>query len=166
MGFLVKSQQEVCKVLDQMEIDYLLFDHKAVFTVEESKRYTGHIKGTRCKNLLLRNKKGYQHYLLVAKADKEVDFKVISSLLNESRLSLASPERLKKYMSLTPGAVSPFGLINDRVNHIIVLLDWELMEAKDLNFHPNVNTHTLTISVSGFQRYLDEIGNKYLKISF
>ena len=66
-----------------------------------------------------------------------------------------------RYLGLEPGSVSPFGLINDTENHVILFLDENLQQAQSLSFHPNDCTGTVVISRSEFQRYLDTIGNTY-----
>ena len=56
--------------------------------------------------------------------------------------------------ALEPGSVSPFGLINDRRKDVIVIVDQDLKQAARVNFHPNVNTVTVGISVTDFERFL------------
>jgi Ala-tRNA(Pro) deacylase len=57
---------------------------------------------------------------------------------------------LKKYLGLTPGAVSPYGLIHDRTKEVQVVVDQSLTKAEYVNFHPNVNTATITAVSKGF----------------
>lgn len=158
---LDKNVEIVCTILDSLDITYEMHAHKAVFTVDESRHYTGHIDGIRCKNLLLRNKKGNRNYLLITLADTKVELQAIAAKIEESRLSLASPDRLKKLLDLTPGSVSPFGLLNDTENSVVVLLDKQMLAEKKLNFHPNANTNTVTLTVADFMKYLNHIGNSY-----
>ena len=95
----------------------------------------------------------------MTEAEKKVDLKSLKERVGESALSFASPERLEKYLGLTPGSVSPFGIIND-VNHdVTVLLDRDLLRHDALGFHPNINTATLVIQTEDFQRFLDHCGN-------
>jgi Ala-tRNA(Pro) deacylase len=157
---------DIYQVLDGLGISYDKFEHPAVFTVEEADRHCGHLQGGRTKNLFLRNKKGKRHYLVVLDSDKQVDIAEIRKLLQESSLSFASPERLQKYLGLTPGSVSPFGIINDTENAVVVILDKALLRHGTLNYHPNINTATLAVSREDFQRFLAESGNevRYLEI--
>ena len=151
---------DIYELLTLLKIDYQRHDHPPVFTVEEADLHKGAIAGGQSKNLFLRNKKGRRHYLLVAEAHRPVHLKSLQALLGESTLSFASPERLLKYLGLTPGSVSPFGLVNDAAHEVVVLLDRALLAHERLNFHPNVNTATLTVSREDFQTFLQHCGNE------
>lgn len=151
---------DIYAVLDTLKISYARHDHEAAFTVEQAERIYGQLEGGKTKNLFLRNKKGKRHYLLVAEQHQTVDLKALRAELGESSLSFASPERLMKYLGLTPGSVSPFGLINDAEQEVVVLLDKSLLNLDFLNFHPNINTATLSVSQADFQRFLAHCGNE------
>ena len=146
------------KTLKSLNISYKKHSHEAVYTVKQAKKYYNVIPGTHCKNLFLRNKKGNQHYLVILEHDKDISIKEIGETLNE-KLSFASEKRLEKYLMLAPGSVSPFGLINDLDNHVIVLYDKRLENSKKINFHPNINTFTLTVSFKDFIKFLNNSGN-------
>ena len=154
--------KDIYETLNQLNIEYIKHDHPAVYTCEEAEKYYGNIKGGKSKNLFLRNKKGDKHYLLVMEAEKRVDLKGLGMKLNESKLSFASEERLMKYLGLTKGAVSPFGLINDEGKVVTVVVDNDLMKHDYLHYHPNVNTATLELSREDFKKFLEEMGNKIL----
>jgi Ala-tRNA(Pro) deacylase len=81
--------------------------------------------------------------------------------LKQGKLSFASPERLMKYLGVTPGSVSLFGLINDETHHVYVFLDEVLKDAKHLSFHPNDNTASLVITHEGFLKFINWSGNSY-----
>ena len=92
---------------------------------------------------------------MIVLEDKDVDLKRLSKLIDSTPLSFASSERLNKYLGVYPGAVGPFGLINDVANHVQVVLDSDILNKDTINFHPNVNTATVNLSVQDFRRYLD-----------
>jgi len=77
-------------------------------TVEDAGKLEFKIPEGVNKCLFLRNKKGDKHYLVLIKGSKRLDLKNLEKLLNETRLSFASPERLMKYLRVTPGSVSSF----------------------------------------------------------
>jgi Ala-tRNA(Pro) deacylase len=79
--------------------------------------------------------------------------------IGEGRLSFASAERLAAHLGLTPGAVSPFGLINDASGSVRVLLDGTLRTAARVGFHPNANTATVVLAFADFERFLAARGN-------
>ena len=148
--------------LDALGITYDIMEHEAAATVAEAEKFWKEIKGMHCKNLFLRDKKGRQHYLVVAEKDCKVPMDKLNLFLgNNERLSFASEKRMMKYLQITPGSVSPFGIINDAENHVIVLLDSRLQGAEIVNFHPNINTSTLSIVLSDFEKFLDWSKNPY-----
>jgi Ala-tRNA(Pro) deacylase len=145
--------------LDSLGITYERHEHPPVYTVEQALEHWAGIDAVHCKNLFLRNKKGDRHVLVVAAHATPVDIAALAERLGESRLSFASPERLAAYLGLTPGAVSPFGLINDCSKNVVVLLDGTLRTAGRVGFHPNVNTATVVLTFADFERFLAARGN-------
>ncbi|KKP66611.1 MAG: YbaK/prolyl-tRNA synthetase associated region [Candidatus Moranbacteria bacterium GW2011_GWE2_35_164] len=138
---------DIYKILKDLGISFKEYNHPAVFTVEEALLHKGEIDGAKIKNLFLRNKKGDKHFLFITDAFKDIDLKKLSEVTGERKLGFASLERLQKYLKLTPGSVSPLGIINDVSKEVTILLDKELLYNNDkLNFHPNINTSTIQIS--------------------
>ena len=160
-----ETEVTVLEVLDSLKILYETHHHPPVYTVEEAEEHWKSIKGTHCKNLFVRNKKGNRHYLVVLESRKRADLRELNMRLGEDRLSFASPERLKRYLGLKPGAVSPFGLINDTGKGVQVVMDKDLKEAKWVSFHPNVNTAMVTITFKDFEKYLEWCGNPFRTLS-
>ena len=68
---------------------------------------------------------------------------------------------MMRYLGLEPGSVSPFGLINDTDQHVILFLDDCLQQAEKLSFHPNDCRATVVISREMFEKYLQIKGNTY-----
>jgi Ala-tRNA(Pro) deacylase len=161
----VDAEQKVYEALRRLGISYSRIEHPPVFTVEQAERHWGSISGAHCKNLFLRNKKGNRHYLVILESSKSADLKALTRQLGEDRLSFGSAERLKRYLGLGPGAVSPFGLINDSQKEVQVVVDRDLKEVERINFHPNVNTATVGIDFTDFEKFMDWCGNnlRYLK---
>jgi Ala-tRNA(Pro) deacylase len=69
------------------------------------------------------------------------------------------------YLGVTPGSVSPFGLINDQQRHVRVYVDRDLRRASRVSFHPNLNTRTATLSYTDFERFLAHAGNQVAYIA-
>src|SRR5437899_11795447 len=109
--------------LAELGIDYTRHEHPPVATVEEAEEHWAGIDATHCKNLFLRNQKGNRHYLVVLVATKKADLKKVAEQIGDGKLSFASPERLMSHLGVTPGSVSPFGLIHDREHAVRVVLD-------------------------------------------
>lgn len=155
----MNQAQRVFEVLDELNISYVLHEHPPVFTVEEAQLHAEGIGGLHCKNLFLRDQKGKRHFLVVSENTKPIQVKEVGKKLGVGNLSFASPERLLKHLGLTPGSVSPFGLINDKENQVTLVLDQELKKADQLNFHPNDNAKTVTLSYTDFEKYVKWTGN-------
>jgi Ala-tRNA(Pro) deacylase len=149
----------VLEALERLGIPFVRHEHPPVFTVEEAEVHWRDVRGTHCKNLFLRNNKGNRHYLVVAEASRQVDLKALTRALGDDRLSFGSPERLMKHLGLTPGAVSPFGIMNNAAHDVRVVVDAGLKTAERLAFHPNVNTATLEIARPDFEKFLAQSGN-------
>lgn len=155
-----KIIKEVTSLLEDLNIEYRLYNHKAVFTIEELDTLDIKFEGMYCKNLFLRNSKGDVHYLLILEDSKKANLNELARYLDSTRLSFASDERLNKYLGLKPGSVTPFGVINDSKDEVIVLLDKDLVGLDKINFHPNTNTATITISYSDLIKFLEYEGNR------
>lgn len=157
--------QDVLTLLQSLQIPYALHEHQPFFTCEEADAAYKEIPGGHSKNLFLRNRNGDQHYLFILESSKRADLKALAKQLGESQLGFASPERLKKYLALTPGSVSPFGLMHDKDHHVIVLLDEGLMQYDRLNTHPNINTATVGLSREDFLKFLKWTTNEVRHIA-
>jgi len=161
-----ENEERVYEVLEKLGIAYVKHEHPPVYTVDQAEQYWEDIEGTHCKNIFLRNKKGKRHYLVILLASKKADLNALERQLGEDKLSFASPERLMRYLGLEPGSVSPFGLINDSKKEVQVIIDRDLRRAEIVNFHPNINTATVGIDFTDFEKFLAWCGNpvRYIKL--
>ena len=165
-GIFMIGKKEIVELLDKNNIKYELIEHEAVFTMEDIDKLNIKDKGVEVKNLFLRDEKGKNHYLIVAKEDTNIDMKELKNIINSTRLSFASEERLDKYLHLTRGCVSPFGILNDELNEVKVFIDSALKEEKKIGLHPNENTSTIFIATSDIESIIKEHGNyvEYINI--
>jgi Ala-tRNA(Pro) deacylase len=150
----------VYAALDALGIAYDRHEHPAVFNADDASLYWDPIGGTQCKNLFLRNKKGDRHYLVVLEISKRADLKDLVKVVSDDRLSFGSPERLMAELGLTPGSVSPFGLLNDTDGSVRVLIDQDLRGAERLIFHPNINTASVVVSWADLEKFLGTRSNR------
>lgn len=162
---LAEAEKKLYTYLEQLGICFTRHEHPPVYTVEEAELYWRDIPGAHCKNLFLRNSKGNRHFLVVMEHSKKVDLNKLAEKTAAGKLSFASAGRLEQYLGLETGAVSPFGLVNDRQKRDVELvLDQDLKKYAQVNFHPNVNTATLTISYFDFERFLESCGQTIIYI--
>ena len=157
----MNGQPELYKTLNELDIAFAYYEHPAAPTIEEAKKYWVDLVATHCKNIFFRNHKGNKHYLVILEHTRDLAIHDLEKRLKQGKLSFASPKRMMKYLGLTPGSVSPFGLINDTENHTHVFLDENLRKSESISFHPNINTASLVISFEDFERFLNWTGNSY-----
>ena len=162
---MTDQERAVAARLEALGIAYTRDEHPPVPTVEAAEEHWAGIDATHCKNLFLRNQKGNRHYLVIVVASKKVDLRAVAEQIGDGKLSFASPERLMTYLGVTPGSVSPFGLIHDHQHAVRVVLDRDLKAAERLSFHPNINTVTITVTAADFHRFLDASGNTVRYVS-
>jgi Ala-tRNA(Pro) deacylase len=159
-----ERQQPVIDYLRAQGIAFDRYEHPPVATVAEAEIHWADIDATHCKNLFLRNQKGDRHYLVIVPHAKPVDLRQVADQIGDGKLSFGSPERLLKHLGLTPGSVSPFGLINDPERRVRVFMDAVLKEADRVSFHPNDNSATLVLAFSDFDRFLRHVGHEVRSI--
>lgn len=148
-------------ILDKLNIAFHYYEHPPVPTVEEAAQYWKDIEATHCKNLFFRNHKGNRHYLVILEFSHSLAIHDLEQRLRQGKLTFSSPERMKKYLGVTPGSVTPLGLINDAAHHVHLFLDENLQHSRTISFHPCINTASLVIRYSDFLRFLSYTGNTY-----
>jgi Ala-tRNA(Pro) deacylase len=149
------------QILKELSIDFEYHEHPAGPTIEEALKYWKNIDSTHCKNLFFRNHKGNRHYLVILEHSRQLVIKDLEQRLKQGKISFASEKRLAEHLGLTPGSVTPFGLINDVENHVHLFIDEKLLSSDRISFHPCINTASLVISKADFLRFLDWSGNSY-----
>lgn len=154
------TREELFDRLDELGIETTTHEHPALNTVEESKALRGELPGAHIKNLFVRDK-NKKLWLIVAEEDRPVDMKAMRRRLGASKsLSFGSPELLDDVLGVQPGAVTPFGLINDVHHRVTVVLDAELLEHDLVNCHPLVNTATTAIGSGDLVRFIRACGHE------
>ena len=157
----MNKRAEVISYLNDLNIPFELHEHPPVPTVEEALPYWKDIDAAHCKNLFFRNHKGNRHYLVILEHRRQLNIKDLEQKLKQGKISFASPKRMERYLGLSAGSVSAFGIINDHENHVHLFLDEALQSATHISFHPNENNATLVISFASFLRFLETSGNSY-----
>ena len=159
------TPDELFRQLRDLGIETETARHPAVFTVDEAKALRGNLAGCHTKNLFLRDKKGAM-WLVVCREDRAVDLKALAQKLGSGRLSFGSPERLMKYLGVSPGAVTPFAVMNDKAGHVQVALDRGMLDQEPWNFHPLTNDMTTSIGAGGMLRFLEAVNHSPQFLSF
>ena len=150
---------ELIELLKRKKYEIKVHQHDALYTVEDSKKLRGKIIGSHSKNLFLKNKKN-KFFLLTCEEADSIDLKKISKLLELGNISFAKEKYLDQYLKIKPGSVSPFALLNDESGQIDFYLEQTLYESKFVNFHPLINTLTITIETKRFIEFMIENNKK------
>jgi Ala-tRNA(Pro) deacylase len=153
------SHQKLLTSFKVHQIDYELHTHEAIFTAEQGEKLQLNIKGPNCKNLFLRDKRK-TYFLVSTLSDKRVDLKALSKNHGNGHFSFGNPGELLGLLGVTPGSVTPFGLINDTDHQVTFLLDKDLMEHDVVNFHPLRNDMTVSVPRSHFLTFFEKLGRK------
>lgn len=143
-------EEKVYEFLDKLEINYKTLKHPVAFTIEECQKVRDKVNAPVFKNLFLTNKQQTKFYLLVMPGEKIFKTKYLSSQINSARLSFAGEELMQHYLGLSPGSVSPMGLINDKENEVTLLLDEDLKKHSEFACHPCINSASVVMSLADF----------------
>ena len=140
-------------VFKKLNIKFKEIEHEAVFTIEQAQGIKNKIDGLGCKNLFLTDKNG-KYILIVLSENKKANIKQIEKIVNTSHLSSAKETELISILQLEQGSVTPFGILNDNDNKVMIVIDKDL-KGKKLLFHPNVNTKTISISYDDLIKFIE-----------
>jgi Ala-tRNA(Pro) deacylase len=162
---MAATPDELLAYLDALDIPSATVEHPPLHTVEESQALRGDIPGGHVKNLFVKDKKG-RLFLLVLGEGTPVDLKRVHERIGaQGRVTFGSAELLDEAWGVKPGAVTPFGAINDREGRVTVVLDAEMMRHERLNFHPLVNTRTTGVNSAGILKFLRATGHEPLIVA-
>jgi Ala-tRNA(Pro) deacylase len=155
-----KTPTELFAFLDSLGIRVTTKTHPPLFTVADSQALRGEIDGGHTKNLFLKDRKD-SYFLVTVDEEAEVDLKRIHHTIGAaSRVSFGKPEALMELLGVTPGAVTVFGLINDREGRVRLVLDEALMRNRIINSHPLTNEATTSISAADLLRFARATGHE------
>lgn len=151
------TPDELFALFDRLGIAHSTVTHPPIFTVEEGRPWHDKIPGLHCKNLFIKDRKG-GIWLVVMPADKRADLTRLEKALRAPRFSFARPDLLQEVLELTPGSVTPFGLINDRQRRVTLILDQDMLDAEWVNFHPLHNAASTTLRSADLLRFARTLG--------
>jgi Ala-tRNA(Pro) deacylase len=160
-----KSSEDLLAYLAELSIETATVEHPPLFTVEDSQALRGDIPGGHTKNLFVKDKKS-RLFLLVLGEETAVDLKRVHEKIGaQGRVSFGSAELLAEVWGVEPGAVTPFGAINDVAGRVSVVLDAAMMRHERLNFHPLVNTRTTGLASADLVKFLRATGHEPLVVA-
>lgn len=162
---MIQTQElAVLTMLEKRGIHYERFEHGAASTMADIDAFDAGLNAAHCKNLFLANRQGTAFYLLIVAGAKPFRTAELSRQLNIARLQFGTPEQLMELLGLTPGSVSPMGLLNDTAKRVHVLIDREIKSWPKILVHPNVNTASLILHTDDLLNFLYESGNQVTEV--
>ena len=155
------NKEEIYEYLNKRNIWYEVTEHKAVYNMAEMSEVEIPYPDADAKNLFVRDDKKRNYYLITVKGDKRVDLKEFRQKNDTRPLSFASADDLLKILKLTPGSVTPLGVLNDEECRVTVFIDSELAGDEGLiGVHPNDNTATVWLKTADLIEIIKEHGNE------
>ena len=151
------NKAEIYNYLNEHGISYECTEHPAVYNMEELDALELPYPEWDAKNLFVRDDKKKNFYLITVRGEKRVDLKEFRKAHGLRNLSFASAEDLLAILQLTPGSVSPFGLLNDSEKRVFFYLDSEFLGHK-IGIHPNDNTATVWLETDDLVKLIREHG--------
>lgn len=154
------TKQETCAFLAARGIPYEITEHKAVFNMAEQADVPLPYPEADAKNLFIRDDRKQHYYLITVRGDKRVDLKAFRKNQNTRPLTFASAEDLRTFLQLSPGSVTPLGLLSDEARRVELYLDNSfLADNAMIGCHPNDNTATVWMKTRDLVELIKEHGN-------
>jgi Ala-tRNA(Pro) deacylase len=154
------SPDDLIAYLAALGVETETVEHPPLHTVEDSQALRGDIPGGHTKNLFVKDKKN-RLFLLVSGETTAIDLKRVHEKIGaQGRVSFGSADLLEEVWGVRPGAVTPFGAINDQAGKVRVVLDEAMMRHERLNFHPLVNTRTTRLASADLIKFLRATGHE------
>lgn len=151
---MAKGEADLLARLDALGIAHETVAHEPVFTVEESQALRGQLDGAHVKNMFLRDKKK-RLWLVTVLEDRTVDLKALKKRIGaQGSLSFGDADLLMAVVGVSPGSVTPFGVINDAEKRLTVVLDAGILDHATVNAHPLRNDKTTRIASADLERFI------------
>ena len=152
------TKQQTYDYLTAHGVDYETTEHQAVFNMQQLDAVELPYPDRDAKNLFVRDDKKKNFYLITVKGDKRVNLKDFRRAHGLRPLTFASPDDLAEIMRLTPGSVTPLGLLCDEARAVRFYLDRDFDDGGLIGVHPNDNTATVWLKTRELVRILKERG--------
>jgi Ala-tRNA(Pro) deacylase len=141
------QERSMLKTLDALGITWIMHEHDAVFTVDESVGLHRSIAGLHTKNMFVKDSSGH-FWLVTVPHDVRVDLKALPTVIGSKKLSFGKAEDMERLLGIAPGAVTPLAAFNDSDGAVNMVLDAALAATAIVNVHPLRNTATISLAGS------------------
>ncbi len=161
----MNPQEQIAQHFQSNSIDYKIIEHEALVSADGADGISDENNIPSQKSLVLRNKKKTKYWMFTVLGGQQTDLRAISDLVGD-RVSFAKPEDLKKFLNVTPGSCSPYGLIFDTDHQVEFWMQEDLLDFEYQGFHPNDNTQTWKITTKDFQKLINSLNRKIKTVKF
>lgn len=146
--------------LTNQNIKFEAIEHDAVYSMDELGSCEFPHKEYDAKNLFIRDDKKNNYWLITVRGNKRTDLKAFRKMFESRPLKFCDEAELKEKLGLYPGAVSPFGLLNNDDNDVVFVMDEDFFKDEQLiGCHPNDNTATVFLGSNDLKNLVEMSGN-------
>ena len=160
------TKQETYEYLVARGIGFEITEHTAVYNMAELDSVELPYPDRDAKNLFVRDTRADQYYLVLLLWNERLDIKGYRDVVGWSRrIAFCDDEELLRYLGVTTGACSVFGLLNDKEHAVTLVVGHSIAAAPDdeiISFHPNDNRATVTLTVGDMRRVIEAMGCKVI----
>lgn len=159
------DKKSTYELLEKYKFIYEVYEHAAVYTIEELDALNIPHSDKIVKNLFMQDDKKKNYYLVTVPGHKTVNLKSLSERIPSRRLSFASEESLRKLLMLERGHVTPLGVLNNTQKNVIVVFD-KCLQNQQVGIHPMENTATIFIAFEDIKKLIEDHGNPVVMCDF
>lgn len=157
----MNAKDTILNTLSELGIAYEMIEHAPAHTMDELRDAEKRLLTPIPKNLFLTPRNQSAFYLCVVRSNARFRTADISKQIGSSRLSFGPEDKLMETLRVSPGSISPLGLMFDAHRAIRLLVDESLLSCDRLAFHPNDNAFTLSLLAADFfEKFLPFTGHQ------
>lgn len=138
-------EKKIERLLKNNKIAFRVRKHTVVETCKEQAEKARIPQQAIAKSLIFKTDKG-KYILAVGPGNKSLNRKKLQEILKAERLTLATPQEVKKLAGCDPGAVHAFG----QLLNLDTYLDKDLLKNKTIFISPGSHTETLEITLKEY----------------
>src|SRR5699024_5849134 len=95
-----------------------------------------------------------------AHEDADIDLRNLHTRIGaRGRLGLAAADTMVKRLRVTPGTATPLAQFHDAEKAITLVVDQQLENASQVNFHPMIHTESIGLTWNDFTTFVTSTGH-------
>lgn len=150
----------IYQLLDSLGITYRSHKHPPAYGMADLDQITEALGVPFFKNLFLCNRQKTEYYMLMIHGDKRFRTAEVSKKLGKARLSFGEEDMLFQLLGVTPGGVSPLGLVFDPEHRLQLVIDRDLLHMGRAAMHIGNNAESVALEMGDLlERYIPHCGH-------